>query len=96
MEKTCFNCGTPITKEYCEDWPNVCEHWMQKKPQTNADRIRAMSDEELAEFLANEISHGDCFDCELECATFGGDKFANSCCNAHYRFLKQPVKDGEG
>ena len=52
MEKTCKNCGTPITKEYCEDnYPEVCEHWKPKKPKTNADRIRAMSDEELAEFL---------------------------------------------
>lgn len=50
MEKTCFNCGTPITKEYCEGFPEVCEHWTQKKPQTNADRIRAMSDEELVAF----------------------------------------------
>ena len=52
MEKTCNNCGTPITKEYCEDnYPEVCEHWTPKKPQTNADRIRAMSDEELADFI---------------------------------------------
>ena len=49
MEKTCKNCGTPITKEYCEDnYPEVCEHWTPKKPMTNADRIRAMTDEELA------------------------------------------------
>lgn len=52
MEKACKNCGTPITKEYCEDnYPEVCEHWTPKKPKTNADRIRAMSDEKLAEFL---------------------------------------------
>ena len=52
MEKTCKNCGTPITKEYCEDnYPEVCEHWTPKKPKTNADRIRAMSDEELADML---------------------------------------------
>lgn len=51
VEKTCMNCGTEITKEYCEDFPQVCEHWTLKKPMTNADRIRAMSDEELGIFL---------------------------------------------
>lgn len=52
MEKTCYDCGTPITKEWCEGFPEVCEHWTPKKPKTNADRIRAMSDRELAEFMA--------------------------------------------
>lgn len=35
-----------------------------KKPQTNADRIRSMSDEELASFIDSETNncapHGDC------------------------------------
>lgn len=61
---------------------------------TNADHIRAMSDEELAKFLADEIPHGDCCDCDLECATFEGDKFKNSCHNAFYRWLKQPAEEG--
>lgn len=51
MEKKCENCGTEITKEYCEGYPEVCEHWTPKKPQTNGDRIREMSNEELAKFL---------------------------------------------
>ena len=48
-EKTCYNCGTPITKEYCEGWPEVCEHWTAKPIPTNADRIRSMTDDQLAE-----------------------------------------------
>ena len=53
MEK-CKNCGTPITKEWCEEgYPEGCEHWTPKKPMTNADRIRAMTDWELAEFMAD-------------------------------------------
>jgi hypothetical protein len=52
-----------------------------------------MSDEELAVLLADEIPHGDCFDCELECAIFEGDKFKSSCCNAFYRWLKQPAEE---
>jgi hypothetical protein len=59
---------------------------------TNADRIRAMSDEELAVFLADKIDHGDCCDCRLECATYEGDKFEDSCHNAYYRWLKQPAE----
>ena len=62
------------------------------KPQTKADRIRAMSDEELAVFLADEISHGDCYGCELDCATYECDKFMDCCHNAHYRWLKQPTE----
>lgn len=31
----------------------VCRDFDECKPQTNADRIRAMSDEELAEFLGD-------------------------------------------
>ena len=62
-----------------------------KMPHTNADRIRAMSDEELAVFLADEIDHGDCCGCKLDCATYECDKFEDSCHNAYYRWLKQPV-----
>lgn len=61
---------------------------------TNADRIRAMTDEELAELLANEVPH-DCAYCNLLCATFDGDKFVGSCQNAFYRWLQQPAEEGE-
>ena len=65
----------------------------RKRVLTNADRIRAMSDEELAVFLADEIDHSDCYDCRLECATYEGDKFEDSCHNAYYRWLKQPAEE---
>lgn len=65
------------------------------KPKTNADRIRAMSDEELAVFLADEIGHGDCCDCRLECATYEGDKFEDSCHNSYYRWLQQPAEGAD-
>ena len=56
MKKTCYDCGTPITKEWCEGFPEVCEHWTPKKLKTNADRIRAMSDRKLAEFLSAKFA----------------------------------------
>ena len=77
--------GAKVTKKLL----NELDH--AKKPHTNADRIRSMSDEELAELLANEVPH-DCAYCTLLCATFDGDKFAESCQNAFYRWLQQPAE----
>lgn len=50
---------------------------------TNADRIRAMSDEELAEAIMSGAY------CNSECPPDAG---CHDCCLA---WLKQPVKDGE-
>ena len=52
----CFNikCGSCIGKTLCgepEDTALVCVDRVIGKPMTNADRIRAMTDEELADFL---------------------------------------------
>ena len=56
-----------------------------------------MSDYELAVFLADEIPHGDCYGCDLLCATLDGDPFKDICQNAFYRWLKQPAAgDGDG
>ena len=56
-------------------------------PQTNADRIRAMSDEELAEFLCDG------------CPPFRKNGVScyvpKTCHNCWLDWLKQPVKDGE-
>lgn len=35
-----------------------CMKSMAKKPQTNADRIRSMTDEDLADFLVTVETHG--------------------------------------
>lgn len=56
-------------------------------PQTNADRIRAMSDEELAAFRAG----GHCPPSRRfpDCATI------EPCSKCWLEYLRQPVKDGE-
>ena len=59
---------------------------------TNYDRIKQMSIEDMAKMLANEIPH-DCYDCNLECATYIEDKFNDSCINAFYRWLEQEVEE---
>ena len=59
----CFNikCGSCIGKTLCgepEDTALVCVDRVIGKPMTNADRIRAMGDEELAEFLIDLADDG--------------------------------------
>lgn len=57
-----------------------------EKPQTNADRIRAMSDEELADLTIREIGY---------CAPTGDcEKTSNDCKACWLDWLKQPVEEG--
>lgn len=54
MEKDCNTCKFELYKAEeipCRDCGMDDREYWQAKPQTNADRIRAMSDEELAEFI---------------------------------------------
>ena len=64
----------------------VCGH-KTNMPQTNADRIRAMSDEELADLINREISY---------CAPTSGDceKTSNDCKACWLDWLKQPAEEG--
>ena len=57
---------------------------------TNADRYRAMSDEELAETIPCPYMR-DCYD---ECK-FGWHERTQTCEECKLDWLKQPVKDGE-
>ena len=49
----CYNCGQYITADEMRS-----EFAKATTPQTNADRIRSMTDEELAEFVWNVESSG--------------------------------------
>ena len=65
------------TKTYCEKWPSgclMCDLLLcdGKKKQTAADRIRAMTDEELAEWLSDmhdtvTCPNGGAIDCNPSC-----------------------------
>lgn len=69
MEKTCENCKYSDANDYnvvfCKgqkgmpvvQLKDTCEEW-RSKYKTNADRLRAMSDEELAEFLSKNQKIG--------------------------------------
>lgn len=85
----CKMCGHP----YCEHAGTQrgfvidCANFTPKqKPQTNADRIRAMSDEELCEMLTAGTGGFDCGTC----------RDSNACdreCELHCaEWLKQPAK----
>lgn len=58
------------------------------KPKTNADRIRAMSDEELAEYLCASLS---CYDCPARADC--GKSAAQDCNEIVLEWLKQPAKE---
>ena len=97
------SCGGDRTK--CDFYPEVREKAQKesKKITTNADRIRAMSHEELADFFyeSPEAEFGICYYCK----NFGGADSPEPC-KTHYgrcvvedkneafkKWLKQPAKE---
>ena len=83
--KVCANADN----EYCF----ACDNGNQFKPMTNADSIRSMSDEELADFIG---AH-DCLDCPLNNKDDWCAGSAGSCRGNVLEWLKSPVKqEGEG
>ena len=59
---------------------------IQRKPITNADRIRAMSDEELAEFIRNIMMHGCSAIGDLDCLSY------RSCAECLFKWLNSEVE----
>ena len=66
------------------------------KEKTNADRIRAMSDEELAKWLLEVMKH------KVACFGEGAFKYTpcrnveHDCVKCGVEWLKQPVEDDNG
>ena len=52
------NCGECQSRWYCDIDPDKCNAWPDPIPQTNADHIRSMTDEELADFIDSVYCHG--------------------------------------
>ena len=80
------NCGECTRRWYCDDSPETCGAFPDPPPPTNADRIRSMSDEELAEWLVGNTV------CERVC---GEDEYCHGdeCVERVTRWLKQPAKE---
>lgn len=86
----CNNCdyaGRPTYDYPCsncdmKEWSPLCKYEHTKK-KTNADKIRAMSDEKLAEWLLS-ISTAEC--------PFCWDCQADTCLKCWYKWLKQTAE----
>ena len=83
----CKYAGNPKDKPPCSDCKGYSKYEYEK-PQTNADSIRAMSDEELAKILVDGFCCNLCkykdtnrWDCPEEC---------EKCC---VEWLKQPAEE---
>lgn len=90
MIKDCCSC----IHEYRSPMSDICRecgiamlNYEERKPKTNADRIRQMSDEELAELFKNlccPYSLGGKVDCNIE---------DRGCSNCWLSWLKAPVEE---
>ena len=77
----------------------LCKGFAPRKPQTNADRIRAMSDEELVVFLTH-INPTNCKDCAF---SYGWrcqpdrDDYSDfeKCEEGRKRWLQQPAEEDD-
>lgn len=89
------NCAECCRRWVCEIDPSDCNEWPDPVPVTNADRIRAMSDEELAKMLTD--IGWDCHFCEEhfrldnESLMFG-EKCDEKCEEHCLKWLQQPAE----
>ena len=81
------NCGECGRRYYCQTDPAECDN-LSRPVFTNADKIRSMSDEELADLINREISY---------CAPTSGDcdKTSNDCKACWLELLQQPAEETE-
>ena len=54
-------CGECDRRYACDIDPDKCDEWPDPVPMTNADRIRTMSNEELAVWLCDLFSVDTCY-----------------------------------
>ena len=70
-----------------KNYPPYFDYPKPYKAQTNADKIRAMSDEELADIISREAGY---------CAPTGDcEKASNDCKDCWLDWLKQSAEEGE-
>lgn len=86
-EEVCGNMTLYRGKTYCDNLNGFCSLHDELPLLTNADRIRAMSDEELVQFLTEEKWKCDNYRVCRECPRYVGD-----CCLPLDEWLKQPAE----
>lgn len=81
-----------IEIDYCSKCGYIKPQCQCEKPQTNADRIRNMTDEELAYFLIEE-AHAvcDCCECDEPESEYGS--CIGDCKNPMLKWLQSEVED---
>ena len=89
----CRYCGTNCPENGEHDRFFDCQLYTDRRP-TNADRIRSMSDKELAEYIfdlgnGSEYCYGHCA-YQDDCATKGLDY--DTCIKGVLAWLQQPAK----
>ena len=86
----CTGKRCPMQIGYKVDECNHKDCLYRTEPQTNADRIRAMSDEELAKAIASKAYTGACNDFDI---SYDGN-CCHNCekCDAIIKWLKQPAE----
>ena len=92
MAKDCNNCKFELYNPDeipCRDCGMDDQEYWKPKPQTNADRIRAMSDEELAEFICKRTSSCSSVSCPGAELCVAEDGIANGL----KKWLQQPVEE---
>lgn len=93
--KMCKKCGKIASwNSYFNGYMCECGN-IERKTITNADRIRAMNDEELANFLHNVVCKFMCEYCkeyERIKAAKGHEKCNGECDKAYLEWLKQPAE----
>lgn len=67
LDMKCINCNSYFN--FDELYKRRIGEVLEPRPQTNGDRIRAMTDEELAEFFQNTTSCDSCIIYKDECGT---------------------------
>lgn len=83
------NCGECEHRWSCEINPEKCNEWPDPVPMTNADRIRAMSDAELADFLGQYKFCDMCVE-GCDACTYHGE-----CDKRLLEWLQQPYKEDD-
>lgn len=88
-KRSCDSCKNASTSPTCYPCCDCDSDSNKYEPQTNADRIRNMSDEELAELLEDVRTHGFT---DLCCDDNLCDSDACDCCV--HEWLQAEVKEG--
>lgn len=83
---------TEKAEDRCYSYPN-CDHCGAYRAYTNADRIRAMSDEELAALIYNGISSDPCDYCENSGYCDGAPCKGKASEEIIAEWLKQPAEE---